>query len=513
MSLYLMYEMIYTAFDESNNIIRYAAFADLHFQDWQDQRVEPLPVGTSFVNAYQLWLRTNYPANDGVAGMLGGPDEGVVRYCANNNTARMNGICHRNVRTLQDTIGQYSNSKKVTETAYKAMLSTLNKGTVGANELKLQKMIYAVACCSVSFSLQWISFCRPGSKEHLERLKEQKFPINSAAQVGQVLKSMVEKGHMPAPVAEHTMCTCLSNNMAREAIIEGYDLFMCTLDRYDNICVQCIDAEDGSVKSIEEGGFQEGETAHYYPAWAKPFTGLERYGLLARFPNDRNMEFSVCEKTSKAVRDEKMVSLNPTIELTDIQSLLTKNRSLAIQHPVEFVARVYNIDLETFSKAISVKRGGTGLPTGFHAEIDTTVFEKTLVHTVKQIWDTRSARRPVYQLLRVIELTDPVTKEKKVINVYKSEAAAIVNLMLHLLTNVHRRDKKSWAFDYLKNTKELILLVPYSECFGTMDVVATLLRSTPSDASSPKVCVRYFGSDGVANKAIVVAKDTVGSFK
>jgi hypothetical protein len=75
--------------------------------------VEPLPVGTSFVNAYQLWLHSNYPANDGIGGMLDGPDEGVVHYCANNNTARMNGICHRNVGTLHATIRTYSTTPKV----------------------------------------------------------------------------------------------------------------------------------------------------------------------------------------------------------------------------------------------------------------------------------------------------------------------------------------------------------------------------------------------------------------
>jgi hypothetical protein len=73
--------------------------------------------------------------------MLGGPDEGVVCYCANNNTAWMHIICHRNVHNLHDTISIYM-KKKITETLHdKSMLSTLNKGTVGASELKLQKMI------------------------------------------------------------------------------------------------------------------------------------------------------------------------------------------------------------------------------------------------------------------------------------------------------------------------------------------------------------------------------------
>ena len=167
-------------------------FADLHFEDWKPKKVEPLPLGTSFIDAYQLWLRTNFPANDGTAGLLGGPNRGATRYCATNNTARLNAVCHQNVRTLHDTIESFS-SKRPSDSAYTAMLSLLNKGTVGAKELKLQKMVYAVACCHDLFSLQWISYCRPGSKEHLEHLKEQKFPIESTAQVGQVLKSMSKR--------------------------------------------------------------------------------------------------------------------------------------------------------------------------------------------------------------------------------------------------------------------------------------------------------------------------------
>jgi hypothetical protein len=215
----------------------------------------------------------------------------------------------------------------------------------------------------------------------------------------------------------------------------------------------------------------------------------------------------------KVSEGRKIVSANSSIKLTEIQSLLTKNRSLAIAYPVEFVAQVYMIELEAFTKAIKVRRSESGDPIAYHAEIDISVFDKTLVRTVKQISDTRSARHPVYQLSRVGEVTDLETGTSKQMSFYKSEAAAIVNLMLHLLTNVHRRDGQSWTFCYLQNTKELIILVPYSECFGTMDVVATLYRTTPSDSSSPKVLMRYFDSKGDVISPIVVAKDNVGSFK
>jgi hypothetical protein len=486
MSKYLFYEMVYSAFDESNNILRYAMFAELHFEDWKNQKVEPLPPNTSFVDAYQLWLRSNYPANDGIAGRNGGPDEGAVRYCANNNTARMNAVCHKNVRTLFDTIAVYS-TKKDTETAYKGMLMALNKGTVGAKELKLQKMVYAIACCDDTFSLQWIRWCCPGSKEHFERLKEKKYPLESVTQVGQVLRSMVAKETIPAPVAEHAMCTCLSNKITKEVVVEGYDMFSCSLDPCGSVELHCIDGEDASSKPVVKGGFDVSAFGHYYPQWAKAFTGLESYGLLARFPNDRNLKFSVCEKSAKTVREEKMISTKEIIKISDIQSLLTKNRSLAIERPVEFVARIFQIAPTTFTKAIKVTRSSDGDTCGFYAEIDTSIFDKLQVKTVGQISDARTGRRPIYQYVGAVDITDLEVGSTKQIYLYKSEAAAILCLMFHLLTNVHRRDGHSWSFDYLQNTKELILLVPYSECFGTMDVVATLFRTKSADLGSP-VC-------------------------
>jgi hypothetical protein len=80
---------------------------------------------------------------------------------------------------------------------------------------------------------------------------------------------MVEKGMIHAPVAEHTMCICLSNKMVREVIIEGYDLYMCTKEQFNIIEVCCTNSEDSSAKLIVDGGFEEG--------WAKPFY---RFGRL-----------------------------------------------------------------------------------------------------------------------------------------------------------------------------------------------------------------------------------------
>jgi hypothetical protein len=199
MSVYLMYEMVYCGIDESNNMLRFAKFADIHFDGWKLTGRDPLPPGSSFLDCYQLFLREKYPANDGKAGMNGGADEGVVRYGPSNNTPRMVATCHANVRALFDAVGLFE-GKKVGESAYGMLLATLNKETMGASELKLQKMVYAIACCDERMSTDWIRYCRPGSDEHRKRLKERKYRIETNAQVGQIVKLISERAQIPEPI-------------------------------------------------------------------------------------------------------------------------------------------------------------------------------------------------------------------------------------------------------------------------------------------------------------------------
>jgi hypothetical protein len=103
--IFYFYEMIYLGLHEFNNIPHHAKFQDLHFGGWHSTCFDPcLPREVSFLNCYQLWLRSNYPVSNGEAGALGGIDEGVVRYGPNNNTAWMVTTCHKNACALYDTV-------------------------------------------------------------------------------------------------------------------------------------------------------------------------------------------------------------------------------------------------------------------------------------------------------------------------------------------------------------------------------------------------------------------------
>jgi hypothetical protein len=50
--------------------------------------------------------------------------------------------------------------------------------------------------------------------------------------------------------------------------------------------------------------------------------------------------------------------------------------------------------------------------------------------------------------------------------------------------NIQYRDGTSGTFKYLKNTKEVLLLVPFFKCGGTMEVVATTIYRHGKDRGS-----------------------------
>jgi hypothetical protein len=103
MSVYLVYGMIFMGVDQSNNVLRFAQFCDIHYQAWTSSAKDPLPEGTSFFDAYQLWLGRDYKSSDGNV-KSNGATEGKMRYGASNNLPRLIATSHKNVRGLYDTL-------------------------------------------------------------------------------------------------------------------------------------------------------------------------------------------------------------------------------------------------------------------------------------------------------------------------------------------------------------------------------------------------------------------------
>ena len=60
---------------------------------------------------------------------------------------------------------------------------------------------------------------------------------------------------------------------------------------------------------------------------------------------------------------------------------------------------------------------------------------------------------------------------------YKSKSVAVMSLLLHLLFNIRRREHSSWTFNYLEQTRELVLIMPVAKKQITCEVVGTLFRN------------------------------------
>jgi hypothetical protein len=64
---------------------------------------------------------------------------------------------------------------------------------------------------------------------------------------------------------------------------------------------------------------------------------------------------------------------------------------------------------------------------------------------------------------------------------YRSQNGSILALFLHCIMNIHLRHSDHWALDYLKNTKELLILLPITKELDSSAVVAAVYRLEDDD--------------------------------
>jgi hypothetical protein len=263
-----------------------------------------------------------------------------------------------------------------------------------------------------------------------------------------------------------------------------------------------MDATTKEESQVQSGGFSSGVRAHYRPSWCRGKEWASAFGLKLRFTSDENLKFNVKRKTTAAQRkqlsEETVYSMDYMVSSKNIQVLLNKNRSLVID--ITFVAAIFKIEPASLRSAIRVESVGNG----FAAYINQSVFEKVRslryqVRQVRQIDQVKACRQPQLDLL-------PGSTAA-----YHSKSSAVMALLLHLLTNVKRKTGKSWTFQTLRDTRELILIVPVARNNTTMEVIATLFRQEYSDGA--KVMCRYLNSQGKAEPAFEVAVDDDGFFE
>jgi hypothetical protein len=80
--------------------------------------------------------------------------------------------------------------------------------------------------------------------------------------------------------------------------------------------------------------------------------------------------------------------------MSDIQTLMTKNRTLAITDPMEFVSNAFQVSRASLEGAITVHQSGTG----FFALVDHTIFDTRVVRKGRQTSDVSEGRCQIYKL-------------------------------------------------------------------------------------------------------------------
>jgi hypothetical protein len=141
---------------------------------------------------------------------------------------------------------------------------------------------------------------------------------------------------------------------------------------------------------------------------------------------------------------------------------------------------------------------------GYLAFVDERVFKKKdktgKSHRIKQLDQISGGRCPIF---------DQVDNEDCL--AYGSKSTAVMALLLHLLFNVRRKGGSSWTFRKLKNTKELVVVVPITKNMTTLEVVGTVFRA--DNKVGTKVFCRYFDKKGLCRSAFEVAVDEDGFFE
>jgi hypothetical protein len=139
MSKYLWDEMIVSALLETNNMFQFSKFAKQHFDSWVTKQMDPIPNGSTFVDAFQIWLQVNYESNEGNH-LPNNEKEGVVQYPCCYNTPTLLSISYNNVRVFHSMM-KLSLKQMVIEVEYWQTLTWLDKAMEGVS-FKIQKMIY-----------------------------------------------------------------------------------------------------------------------------------------------------------------------------------------------------------------------------------------------------------------------------------------------------------------------------------------------------------------------------------
>ena len=101
MLAYLQDEMIVLALLETNNVYRFGQFAKVMIDEWTLNENDPIPIGSSFIDCFQIWLHTNYQSNEGNHDWKK-VKEGFVWYSPSNNNPTLVLTSYSSIRSFHE---------------------------------------------------------------------------------------------------------------------------------------------------------------------------------------------------------------------------------------------------------------------------------------------------------------------------------------------------------------------------------------------------------------------------
>jgi hypothetical protein len=373
----------------------------------------------------------------------------------------------------------------------------VKKGMIGVGDLLSQKLLFGAAAIGLHIPVSFFKYCLPGSSQHMKLLKKPPYHFVRPDQVKQLVTSIAVKGGMVPQVAEEVVCLGLkgdaSLSLYQEVSIKDCDLFSVVFDKDRRIQVRRLDNQSRHQVPATRDGFSMSPNSGYFPDWAKYKDTSRCCSNLVRMSSESNLKFSMDRSTAtqiKTLEKETVHFDSPDVDYSWVQGLIHSNKYVHLSDPIGELADYLDVSTSELIVNIEVCRKGEG----HVAFLKSAVYKNVSVDIrFLQVDETSIDRRPI---IDVLDSTDKGW-------CYCSKNGAYLALFLHCICNLHLRHKDHWGIEYLKHSKELLILLPTTQAKDTSAVVAVVYRST----SDSKIRLRQISNKCNILPPMVITED------
>jgi len=345
--------------------------------------------------------------------------------------------------------------------------------------------------------VSFFKHCLPGSSQHMKVLKKTPYGFVRPDQVKQLVTSISVKGNLVPEVAEEVVCLGLkgenSLSLYQEVNIKYCDLFSAVYNQDRRIGILRLDYATKQQVPATTGGFSQQRTSGYYPDWARLQDVSKYCKNHVRMSSESNLKFNIDRTTPsqiKALERETVHFECPDVDFSAVQGLLHSSKYLFLSDPIGELAKYLQLSRHELIDNIEVLPKGEGYLPFLRSPAYNSV--KVDVRFL-QVNEIGIDRRPI------IDVADATESGWS----YKSKNGAYLSLFLHCLCNLHLRHKDHWSIDYLKVSKELLLVLPITPEKDTGAVVGVFYRNTTDD----RIHIRQIGDKCEILPPMVIAVD------